>query len=126
MAEFDPSVGDIDTGTVNPIEAYVYSKYSPNKQAQDLMWTNYHRTNLIAQGVTDLEKKIVTKALLIKGGKTLKEVLSDVKDEHKNAFDKLLKVALRTTWAESCIKEYISATTERRKAIFPEFTESIK
>ena len=64
------------------LQSYIYARYTHNKQNQDLMWTNYHRTNLVAQGVADVEAKVVGMVLAVKGGKKLSTVLKDVEDKH--------------------------------------------
>jgi hypothetical protein len=114
-------IKDITTDSTNPIEIEIYKHYSPNKQNQDLMWTNYHRTNLVAQGVTDVESKVVGMVLAVQGGKKLSTVLKDVDEKHKVAFEKLVKVGLRTAWAESCIEEGLSAMAEGREPIYPQY-----
>jgi len=101
----------------------IYAKYPKDKQSQDLMWTNYHRTNLVAKGVTDIETKIVAMVLEVQKGKKLSTVLKDVTDEQKPAFEKLVKVGLRTAWAKECIEEGLKAMAEDREPNYPAFPE---
>ena len=105
------------------LESYIYTNYPKDKQSQDIMWTNYHRTNLVAKGVTDVEAKVVAMVLEVQQGKKLSTVLKDVTGEQKPAFEKLVKVGLRTAWAESCIEEGLKAMAEDREPNYPAFPE---
>jgi len=112
---------DIESDMSNPIENEIYNHYSPHKQSQDLMWTNFFRTELLAKGEVNIEQKVVSMVLAVQGGKSVDEALADIDDKQKEAYKKLLKVAIRTAWAEACIKEGVSALEEDREAHFPAF-----
>ena len=105
------------------LENSIYSKYPKDKQSQDIMWTNYHRTNLVAKGITDVEAQVVGMVVAVKGGKKISTVLKDVPADQKPAFEKLVKVGLRTAWAESCIEEGLTAMAEDREPNYPAFPE---
>jgi len=104
-----------------PIEEHIYSFYSEKKQAQDAKWVDSYSTKLKAAGVIDLESKIVAMTKSFLDGATLDEVLADVDESQKIYFEKLVKVAIRTQWAEDCIREGISAINEGRKPEYPEY-----
>lgn len=103
------------------IESAIFNKYPTRKQNQDLMWTNYHRTNLVAQGETDVEQKVVGMVLAVQSGKTVEEALSDIDADKKVAYRKLVKVGLRTAWAEKCIEEGLTAMAESREPNYPPY-----
>ena len=55
-------------------------------------------------------------------GSTLEESLAGVTvQEQKPYFEKLVKVGIRTEWAENCIKEGMTAIDEEREPVYPEF-----
>jgi len=110
-----------NTEATNPIEEHIYKYYGDRKQSQDMMWTNYHRTNLVAQGVSDVEAQVVGMVVAVKSGKKISTVLKDVSADQKPAFEKLVKVGLRTAWAESCIEEGLKAMAEDREPNYPAF-----
>jgi len=103
------------------IEKHIYSFYSEKKQSQDTKWADSYTTKLKASGVEDLELKIVNKAKAFFLGGTLEEMLEDVADEQKPYFKKLIKVAIRTEWAELCVMEGKKAIQEDREPNYPPF-----
>ena len=115
-------VTDITFDT-NPIEDHIYRHYTDRKQAQDDKWINYHRTNLVAAGVTDVEAQVVTAIKAVQGGKTIATALKDVPADQKPAFEKLVKIGLRTVWAKACIDEGLAAMAESREPVYPPFPE---
>jgi len=114
-------IKDIESDMSNPIEVAIYKHYSPNTQAQDLMWTNYFRTELVAQGEADVEQKVVGMVLAVQGGKSVDEALSGIDDDKKEAYKKLVKVGIRTAWAKACITEGLTAMAESREPNYPPF-----
>ena len=104
-----------------PIEEHIYSYYSEKKQAQDSKWVDSYSTKLKADGVTDLEAKVVTMTKAFFNGSTLDEILADVDDTQKPYFKKLVKVAIRTQWAEDCINEGKKAIDEDREPVYTDF-----
>ena len=103
------------------IENHIYSFYSEKKQSQDTKWADSYTTKLKASGVEDLELKIVNKAKAFFKGDTLEKVLKDVDDTQKPYFKKLVKVAIRTEWAELCVMEGTKAIQEDREPNYPPF-----
>ena len=103
------------------IENHIYSFYSEKKQSQDSKWADSYTTKLKASGVEDLELKIVNKAKAFFLGGTLEEMLEDVADDKKPYFKKLIKVAIRTEWAELCVMEGTKAIQEDREPNYPPF-----
>lgn len=103
------------------LEEFIYRSYGKEQQSQDLMWTNYHRTNLVAQGVADVEAQVVGFVLDVEGGKKLSTALKNVNADQKPAFEKLVKIGLRTAWAKKCIDEGLSAMAEGREPNYPPF-----
>jgi len=103
------------------IEKHIYSFYSEKKQSQDTKWADSYTTKLKASGVEDLELKIVNKAKAFFLGGTLEEMLEDVDDTQKPYFKKLIKVAIRTEWAELCVMEGKKAIQEDREPNYPPF-----
>ena len=103
------------------IENYIYSLYPAKKQNQDEKWVSSYTTKLKASGVEDLELKIVNKAKAFFLGGTFEEMLEDVDDTQKPYFKKLIKVAIRTEWAELCVMEGKKAIQEDREPNYPPF-----
>ena len=103
------------------IEDAIYKFYPAKQQAQDEKWVSSFTTKLKAQGVADLEVKIVDMATSFFSGTNLSEVIADVDDEQKPLFEKLVKVGIRTEWAELCVTEGKSAIAENREPVYPEF-----
>ena len=103
------------------IEAFIYSNYPEKKQAQDEKWINSFTTKLKAQGVNDLEVQVVDMVTSFLTGSSLEDVLVDVSTEQKPYFEKLVKVAVRSEWAESCISEGLLAYTENREPVYSDF-----
>ena len=103
------------------IEKHIYTNYPAKKQSQDEKWVSSYTTKLKASGVEDLELKIVNKAKAFFKGDTLEKVLKDVADDKKPYFKKLIKVAIRTEWAELCVMEGVKAIQEDREPNYPPF-----
>ena len=103
------------------ISGYIYAYYSQKKQAQDEKWVSAYTTKLKAKGIKDLEKQIVVITGRFFDGESLKDILKDVPDEQKKYFEKLVKVAIRTEWAERCIIEGKLAIKENREPVYPDF-----
>ena len=103
------------------IEKYIYSKYSEIKQQQDEKWLSNYSTKLKALNVENLESKIVSKVTAFYDGKTLEETISDVPEEQKKYFEKLVKVGVRAEWLELSIEEGKKAIEEKRDFSFRDF-----
>ena len=103
------------------IENHIYANYPQIKQQQDNGWVSNFTTKLVANGVTDLDKKIVQLTTLFFSGKTLDEVLADIDEELKPKYKKLVKVAVKNEWALKCIQEGKKAIAENREPVYPEF-----
>lgn len=106
---------------VERMSMHVYAYYQRDKQQQDEKWVSSYTTKLKAQGVEDLELKVVGMITSFYQGSNLEEILSSVEDEQKPYFEKLVKVGVRTEWMENCIKEGTSAIAEKREANYPVF-----
>jgi len=105
------------------IEIYIYSVYSQSAQSQDLMWSNAYRTKLVALGQTEIEQKVVNYATLFFSGQTLENILSSVEEQIRPFYEKLVKVAIRTEWAEQAIIEGKLAIEEGREPNYMEFPD---
>lgn len=104
------------------IENHIYTNYPQKKQAQDEKWVSSFTTKLKAQGVDNLEVQVVQMIGLFFSGKTLEESLAGVTEQQlKPLFEKLVKVGIRTEWAERCIVEGTTAIAENREPEYPEF-----
>jgi hypothetical protein len=91
------------------------------KQGEDEKWNSYYRTLVVANGFQNIEADIVSKTLEIQSGKTLDEVLADVATKNKEGIEKLLKIAVRTSWAKKCVDEGKLAIAENREPNYPVF-----
>jgi len=130
-----PSDADIDA-MINVIEIeddlalkkksisdHIYSKYTRDKQTEDSTYVTSYITRLKAYGVTDLEVTVINMVKNIMEGSTIDDEVSDVDDEFKDMYKKLIKVAFRTNWAELCAIEGKLAITENRAPIYPDYPE---
>jgi len=105
----------------NPIRVHIHKFYTPNNQGEDGTWKNYYTTLLKAKGIENLEADIVSKVVAVQGGQTLGDVLVDVEEELKSAYEKLVKVGLRSSWAFKIIEEATLAATENREPSYIDF-----
>jgi hypothetical protein len=103
------------------IENHIYANYPQKKQAQDEKWVSSYTTKLKAGGVENLEVKVVQMITSFFSGSTLEECLSGVNKEQKPLFEKLVKVGIRTEWAELCIIEGKRAIAKNDEPNYPEF-----
>jgi nucleoside diphosphate kinase len=106
---------------IKAIETYIYKYYPAKKQAQDEKWVSSYTTKLKAGGVVDLEVKAIAMITSFFSGKSLSEVLVDVSEDEKPFFEKLVKVGVRTEWAELCVIEGKTAIAENREPVYAEF-----
>jgi hypothetical protein len=106
---------------VSAVELHIYKYYPEKKQFQDEKWTTYFRTLLVAQGITDVEGKVVGFMQAFFFGSSIEEVLSAVNIELRDAYEKLTKIAIRTHWAFLCIEEYKKANLEQREPSYIAF-----
>ena len=105
----------------NPIRVHIYRYYTPNMQTEDGTWKNYYTTILKASGVENIETDIVSKIQELQSGKTLTEVVASVDDALKPAYEKLVKIGARASWAFKVIEESILAQTENREPNYIDF-----
>jgi len=104
------------------IEEFIYTNYDFIKQNQDEKWVSSYTTKLKAYGIEGLELKIVLMARSILAGEsTLDDAMATIDEGFYKYFFKLLKVALRTEWAELSIAEGLLAIEEDREPIYPIF-----
>ena len=103
------------------LEDYIYFNYSNLKQQQDEKWVSNYSAKLKALNVENLESKIVSKVTAFYDGKTLEETISDVQEEQKKYFEKLVKVGVRAEWLELSIEEGKKAIEEKRDFSFRDF-----
>lgn len=103
------------------LENYIYSNYPNKKQQQDEKWVSNYSAKLKALNVENLESKIVSKVKAFFDGKTLEETISDVPEEQKKYFEKLVKVGVRAEWLELSIEEGKKAIEEKRDFSFRDF-----
>ncbi|NPA64846.1 MAG: hypothetical protein GXO16_07715 [Epsilonproteobacteria bacterium] len=102
-------------------EAYIYNFYPQVKQASDIADKNYYEMLLKAKGATNLEADIVARAERFFGGESLESIISDVADTEKEAYEQLLKVAIRVKWVQDCKAELKAAIAEEREPNFPDY-----
>ena len=105
----------------NPIRTHIYRYYTPNMQTEDGTWKNYYTTLLKAKGVENLEADIVAKVIEVQNGKSLDEIVTDVDDALKPAYQKLVKIGVRTSWAYKIIEESLLAQAENREPVYVDF-----
>ncbi|NRA62299.1 MAG: hypothetical protein HRU25_15655 [Psychrobium sp.] len=120
------------------ISDYIYVNYSKLKQAQDEKWSSSYVTKLKASGVANLELlvvSIVAKKLTIDSATASlsDDVLSKIQGSNKAKrktyaeymLTKLVNIAVRTEWAESCVIEGRTAIVENREPIFPLYEDNV-
>jgi len=100
---------------------YIYTHYPQTKQNSDLADKLYYENLLKAAGVQNLEADIVAKVQSFYDGKSLEEVLADVDENHKEAYEQLTKVGIRVAWVQQCKRELKAAIAEEREPNFPKY-----
>lgn len=105
------------------IETHIYTHYTPTKQAQDEKWLSSYSTKLKALGVENLELEGVLMVTKYFGGMTLAEILVDIPTDRKHYYEKLIKVGIRTEWAELCIIEGLKAIADSREPNYRPYPE---
>lgn len=100
---------------------FIYEFYPSEKQQQDEKRVSSYTTKLKAQGVENLELKVVGMITSFYQGSNLEDILSSVEDAQKPYFEKLVKVGIRTEWMEICINEGQTAIAEDREPNYPKF-----
>ncbi|EFO33210.1 conserved hypothetical protein [Roseibium sp. TrichSKD4] len=120
------------------ISDHIYAHYSAEKQAQDAKWAESYRTKLVAAGVPSLEATVFG---IIAAGKDFDsacasvvnaldaEVLGKVQGKTKTErkayatamLVKLVKVGIRTEWAESCIRTAMAQAAKGEEIAFPQY-----
>jgi hypothetical protein len=123
------------------IENHIYKYYPKKKQDQDRVWESSFTTKLKAGGIENLEQVIVSSAKSINSGSEFENVVTDfilslsdeiinnfygkTKDEKigyiQSMFSKLLKIAIKTEWAEMCIISGKKAISSGSELSFPEY-----
>jgi len=105
------------------IKNYIYLHYSAEKQSQDQVWVMAFRSKLVAGDFKDIEKTILSKASSVINGQTISKVVSSYSKINKPMVEKLIKVAIKTNWAELCVIEGKAAIEEDRDFNFPKFPQ---
>ena len=100
---------------------YIFKFYPDVKQKSDISDKTYFETLLKASGVQNLEADIVAKVQSFYDGKSLEEVLADVDENHKEAYEQLTKVGIRVAWVQQCKRELKAAIAEEREPNFPNY-----
>jgi len=103
------------------VENVIYSKYPQSKQNSDLADKLYYENVLKAKGIENLESDIVARVERFYEGASLEDILSDVADENKEAYEQLIKVGIRVTWVQMCKNELKKAIEEQREPEFPKY-----
>ena len=103
------------------ITDYIYQYYPPVKQQSDTADKVYYETLLKSKGTTNLEADIVNRTTEFYNGKSLEEVIADVDDGNKVAYEQLIKVAIRTKFVQDCKAELKQALSEDREPNFPKY-----
>ena len=103
------------------LEKYIYTYYPPVKQQSDIADKNYYEVLLKNEGITDLDKDIITRTKnYFENGRKLDDVVSDIADENKKeAYLQLIKTAIRVAWVIDCKKELKQAINEKREPEYP-------
>ena len=122
------------------ISDHIYAHYSAEKQAQDAKWAESYRTKLVAAGVSNLEATVFG---IIAAGKDFEaacasvinaldaEVLGRIQGSNQTErktyatamLVKLVKVGIRTEWAESCIRTAMMQSAQGQDIAFPEYPD---
>lgn len=125
---------------LSEISTYIYKYYSAIKQAQDQKWASSYTVKLKAAGVVNLESLVVGSVGRL-AGETLGVVANDVVSGFdagvisniqgdtevmrigyaESMLSKLIKIAVKTEWAELCIVEGKAAIAENRDPVYPSF-----
>ena len=100
---------------------YIYSEYPQAKQNSDIADKVYYESLLKAKGIENLEADIVARVERYYRGESLDDILSDVADEDKSAYEQLIKVGIRVTWVQMCKNELKSAIEEQKEPEFPKY-----
>ena len=129
--QIEAKVKELEAGFIieakgQAIENHIYKNYSQKKQTQDEKWVSSYTTKLKAGGVDNLEAQVVKMIGFFFTGKSLSECLESVTvQEQKPYFEKLVKVGIRTEWAERCIQEGTTAIAENREPDYLEFPKGL-
>ena len=91
---------------------YIYTHYPQTKQNSDLADKLYYENLLKAAGVQNLEADIVAKVQSFYDGKSLEEVLADVDENHKEAYEQLTKVGIRVAWVQPVSYTHLTLPTK--------------
>ena len=105
----------------NSCKNYIYHHYPQEKQASDIADKVYYETLLRAKGINNLEQDIVNRTTEFYNGKSLEEVIADVADEDKVAYEQLLKVAIRAKFVQDCKLELKKAIDENKEPEYPKY-----
>jgi len=100
---------------------YIYTYYPPVKQQSDIADKVYYETLLKAKGITNLEQDIVNRTTRFYNGETIEEIIADVDDEDKVAYEQLIKVAIRTKFVQDCKLELKKAIDENKEIEYPKY-----
>ena len=103
------------------IARHIFQSYPQTKQNSDLADKLYYENLLKSQGVQNLEADIVARVQNFYDGKSLEEVLADVDESHKEAYEQLVKVGIRVAWVQQCKAELKAAIAEDREPNFPKY-----
>ena len=105
----------------NSCKNYIYKYYPQEKQASDIADKVYYETLLRAKGINNLEQDIVNRTTRFYNGETIEEIIADVDDEDKVAYEQLLKVAIRTKFVQDCKLELKKAIDENKEIEYPKY-----
>jgi hypothetical protein len=112
------------TVEINPIRTYIHKFYPPMKQGEDEKWTTFHKTMLSAEGVSleEIDKNIVNQStMILNDSKSLHEAVEEMKEEHRESYEKLFKIGVRTGWSYGVITEGTKALEEGREPTYDKF-----
>ena len=125
------------------IENTIYGEYSKDKQSQDEKWTSSFTTKLKAAGIQNLEELVVDAVRSYLPDNPVDRLAADIiatfdsniigkvqgeSEAEKTSYatkmvEKLIKIAVRTEWAEQCIIIGKAALASNSKPEFPTFPE---
>jgi len=116
----------------NSCSSYIYKYYSSVKQQSDLADKLQYEVILKAKEdengeliYPNLEKNILDRIVRFNNGESLEDIISDITDEDKIAFEQLIKVGIRVSWVQSCKQELKLAIQENREPNYPNYPEGV-
>lgn len=112
---------DAVTQASSLIGLHIYAHYPAEKQAQDEKWTTAYTTRLKAMGIENLEAEVVGMITDVMAGTPIADVVADKEASIALMYVKLIKVGVRTVWAEMCVIAGKTAIAEGVTPTYPPY-----